>query len=113
MKTKLYNYNIYAGVLGLLHACFLVGGSVSVSPYVPRLVDSAGFLMVPLTLLAPSIFPFPSSSGFLKLCLMFDCGSVHLFPSVTGKSLSDHDYVRFLSRVSGASQQSCSCLSSL
>lgn len=37
-------------------------GSVSVSPYEPRLVDSVGFLVVFLTLLAPIIL-VPSSKG--------------------------------------------------
>jgi hypothetical protein len=52
MKTQLYSCYICAEVLGPSHACSLVGGSVSVGPYGPRLVDSVGFLMVSLAPLA-------------------------------------------------------------
>ena len=51
------NCNIYAENLGLAHACALVGGSVSMSLYEPRLVDSVSFFVVSLTLLAPTILP--------------------------------------------------------
>lgn len=40
--------------LGQSQAGFRVGSSVSVSPYGPNLVDSVGFLVVPLTRLAPT-----------------------------------------------------------
>jgi hypothetical protein len=62
-----------------------------VSPNEPRLVDFVGFLMVSLTLLAPS---FPSSAGFQ---LMFAYACLHLFQLVAGTSLSDDDYARLLS----------------
>ena len=63
MKTKLYNCDICVQGLGQSHAGSLVGGgSVSVSPYGPKLVDSVDFLMVFLIRLAPKILP-PS---FLK-----------------------------------------------
>ena len=59
MKTKLYICYICAENLGQSYACSLVGGSVSVRPYRPRLVASVGFLMVSMTLLAPMILPLP------------------------------------------------------
>lgn len=55
MKTKLQNCYISTESLGESHACSLVGGSVSVSLYELRLVDSVGFLMVSLTPLVPII----------------------------------------------------------
>jgi hypothetical protein len=64
-----------------------------VSPYDAWLVDSMGFLMMSLKLLAPTSST-PSFSGFLELYLMFDCGSLHLLPLVAEWSLSDDDYVR-------------------
>lgn len=71
---------IYVGVgLGLFYACFLVGGSISLVLYGPRLVDVVGFLVVSLNSLAPSILPLslpldsPSSSKCLivSLCICF------------------------------------------
>jgi hypothetical protein len=55
MKTKLHNYYTCEDLL--VHVCSLVGGSVSMSLYGPRLVDSVGFLVVSLTPLTPSILP--------------------------------------------------------
>lgn len=55
MRTKLYICYIRIGRLGLSYACSLVGGLVSVSLYVPRLVDSVGFLVVSLTSMALSV----------------------------------------------------------
>ena len=55
--------------LGQSYASFLVGDSLSVSPCEPRLADSVGFLVVSMSLLAPTI------------C---GCGSLHLFLSVAG-----------------------------
>ena len=54
---KLYNCNIQVQGLGQAHAGSLVGGSVSVSLYEPRLVDSVFFY----TVLDPSgsYNPFP------------------------------------------------------
>jgi hypothetical protein len=47
--------HMYIYGLGEYHAC----GSVSVSPYEPRLVDSVGgVLVVSLTPLAPTLLPF-------------------------------------------------------
>jgi hypothetical protein len=40
LKTRLHNCYVHAEGPGLSHACFLVGGSVSVRPYRPRLLDS-------------------------------------------------------------------------
>ena len=54
---NLYNYNIYVEGLGQSHAGSLVGGSVSMSHYGLRLVDSVGFLMMSLTHMAPTILP--------------------------------------------------------
>jgi hypothetical protein len=88
MRAKLYVCYIYVGGIGLSHACSLVGGSVSVSPYGPKLVVSVVFFFVcvvfGLTCLALSILPSQSSTRFLKFCLMFGCGSLHLFPSGAG-----------------------------
>ena len=49
MKTKLHIYYICVEGLGLSHACSLVHGSVSVSPYGSRLVEAVGFLVVSFT----------------------------------------------------------------
>ena len=52
--------------IGQSYTGSLVGGSASVSPYEPRLVDSVGLLVVSLTPLAPMILPphlFPSLAG--------------------------------------------------
>jgi hypothetical protein len=38
-----------------------------------------------------------SSKGFIILHIMFGWETLHLFPSVAGWSLSDDDYIRFLS----------------
>jgi hypothetical protein len=97
MKTKLHNCYICAEGLGQSHACSLVGGSDSVSPCGPGLVDSVGFLFLYLTSLAPANHSSPSSSGFPKLCLVFGCGSLHLFLTFPGRYLSDGDYSRLLS----------------
>ena len=57
MKTKLHIYYICAEGLDPSHACSLVGSSISMSHFVPRLVDPVGFLVVSLMPLAPLIFP--------------------------------------------------------
>ena len=57
-------------------SCCLVGFLVCVSPYGPRLVDSVGFLIVPLTPLAPS--SFLSSRRFPEFCLIFGDVSVSI-----------------------------------
>ena len=49
---KLYNCNIQVQGLGQAHAGSLVGGSVSVSLYEPRLVDSVFFYIISFTHLA-------------------------------------------------------------
>jgi hypothetical protein len=86
MKTKLHNCNICAEGLYQSHACSLVGSSVSVSPYGPKLVDSLCFLMVSLAPLAPTILHplILQHAAFLKLCLMFGYRFLYLFPSVAG-----------------------------
>jgi hypothetical protein len=66
MKTKVLICYICVGGLGPAHACFLVGGSVSVSSYGPRLVDSVGLLDVSLT---------PQSSSILSLTVPQDSPS--------------------------------------
>jgi hypothetical protein len=43
--------------IGPFHTSSFVGSSVSMKPYGPRLVDPIGFLVVPLTHLAPSTLP--------------------------------------------------------
>ena len=55
MKVELPICYTCVGGQGLSHACFSGGGSVSMSHYGSRLVDSGSFLMVSLTLLAFSI----------------------------------------------------------
>jgi hypothetical protein len=45
METRLHICYICVGGLGPFRACFLVYGSVSVSPYGPRVVNSEGFLV--------------------------------------------------------------------
>jgi hypothetical protein len=58
MKTKLHR----AWVRPML--CSLVGGSVSVSPYGSRLVDSVGFLVISLTYLTSTILSPPLLKDF-------------------------------------------------
>jgi hypothetical protein len=84
IKTTLHICYIYAEYLGQSHACCLVGGSDSVSPYEHRLVGSFN----------PS---FPSYTGLPKLHFMLGWRSLHLFPSVAGWCLSDEGYARLLS----------------
>lgn len=74
-KTKLYNCHIYVEGLNQTYLCFLVIGSVSVSPYELRLVDFTGFLVMSMTPLVPTILPpslqqhSPSSSNiWLWVC---------------------------------------------
>ena len=76
MNTKMHICYICVGGLGLSHVCSLVGDSISVRPYGPRLVDSVGFLIVPLTPLAPS--SFLSSRRFPEFCLIFGDVSVSI-----------------------------------
>jgi hypothetical protein len=57
MKTKPHNCFICAKNLGLSLACALVGSSVSMSSYGPRLVNVVLFLVVSVTSLDPSIIP--------------------------------------------------------
>ena len=45
MKTELHNCYIFTDGQGLSHACSLVGGSVSLSPYEPWLVGSVGCVL--------------------------------------------------------------------
>jgi hypothetical protein len=76
-------------------ACSLVGGSVSVSPEGPRLVDSVGFHVVSsIPWLSPSS---QVSTRFPKFYLMPDCGFLHLFPSAAGWSLAEDGFARLLS----------------
>ena len=62
--------------LGQTHAGFLIVSAVFVSPYETWLVDLVVFLVVSLTLLAPTILPL--FCGVPGLYLMFGCGSLHL-----------------------------------
>ena len=56
MKTQLHIGNICVVGLGPVHACSLVGGSVSVKPHSPRLAGPVGLLVLSLTpTQAPSI----------------------------------------------------------
>jgi len=55
--SQLHNCYICTEDLDPSHACSLVGGLVSVSPYGPRLVDSVGFLAMSLIPLALSNLP--------------------------------------------------------
>ena len=66
MTIKLHNCYIYAEGLGQSHAGSLIDSSVSVSSYEPRLLDSVGFLVMPLTSLA-------LSSPLLQYFLSFAC----------------------------------------
>ena len=55
-ETKLHIGYINVGGLGLAHVCSLFSGSVSLSPYGPRLVGSVSLIVVFLAPLAPFIF---------------------------------------------------------
>jgi hypothetical protein len=70
------------GGLGLADTCYLVGGSVSVSPHGPRLVDSIGLLVVSMTPSADLILPLfhKTPRGQPNV----GCRSLHLFPSAAG-----------------------------
>jgi hypothetical protein len=80
MKTMLHLCYIYAGGLDPVHACFLVGGSVSGGSHGFRFTDSVG---VPAWSLSsgPSILALPPDSSLRLplLHLMFACGFLHLF----------------------------------
>lgn len=71
MKTQLHNCYIYAEDLDPSCACSLVGISLSVSGYGPRLVNSVGFVAVSLALLAPLTLPpcLPQDSPSFIQCL--------------------------------------------
>ena len=62
MKTKLYIWNIFLWVLGPSHECSLVGSSVFVNPFAPRLVDSCVVLDPSVAL---SILPLLLPQDFL------------------------------------------------
>ena len=64
METKLLNCNICTKGIGRSHAA---GGSISVSPNGPTLVDSVGFLDA-----SDSFCPSLSSAGFPKFCLILE-----------------------------------------
>jgi hypothetical protein len=66
-KTKVHCCNIYAESLRQSHAGFLVVHSVSMIPYEPRLVDSAGFLVVSLMPLAEVSPPHPTPALFCRI----------------------------------------------
>lgn len=83
MKTKWHIYKCVGG-LDPAPARFLVGGSVFVSYYGPRLVDSVCLLLVSLDPFG-SLNPYaPLSQRFLQLPLMFSYGSVLLSTSAVG-----------------------------
>ena len=79
MKTKLNICYKCVGSLGSAPECFLVGGSVSVSPHGPRLVDSRS----PCGDLATSGIAQFYTTRLSELHLMFGCGQSEntLFPS--------------------------------
>lgn len=79
MTIKIHICYKCVGGLGLAPAYSLVGGSASVSPHGPRLMDPVGPL--PSGSLNPISY---SSTKLPKLCLMFDCGSLHLCPLAAG-----------------------------
>ena len=64
METKLHNSSISAGGLGKSHESSLVGGTAFISHYGSRLVDSVGFLVVPLTSLASPSFLLLTTMAF-------------------------------------------------
>ena len=83
MKTKLYISYICVEGLGPSPEA-LIGGSVSVSPQGPPLVDFVGLLVISLDL-SCSLNSIPNYSTRLsKLNLVFICGSLHLFSSAAG-----------------------------
>jgi hypothetical protein len=81
MKIKLYLSYIWVGGLGLSHTCSLVGGSVSMSPYGLRLVDSIWFSYIVLDPSGSFNPPVPPSQDFLT----FSYVSL-MFPQLLGKA---------------------------
>ena len=64
MKTKLHICSLWGGCLCVPHLCSFMGGSISVSPHGPSLVDSLGFL-VPEPSITLSSFVFNVLPQFL------------------------------------------------
>ena len=83
MKTKLHICRICAEGLGLSHVCFLVGGSMSLGPYGPRIVKFIVF-HGDLDHSGSFVLCFTSSTGFPQFCLRFGYGCLYLFSSVAG-----------------------------
>ena len=71
MKTKLHICYKCIGGLGPAPACSLVGGSVSLSSHVFRLVDTIGLLVVSLTPPAPSLLSPTLPDVWLWVCICF------------------------------------------
>lgn len=65
METMLHICYKCIGDLGTVHSSSLVGGSVSVSHYMPRLIYSIGLLVVSLTL--PITLPQDTESSDRRL----------------------------------------------
>lgn len=85
MKTKEDICYICTGGLGPPHVCCLVGGSISVSPHRPRLVDCRSSCGIPVP--SGSLNPSPhSSTRFSELCLMFDVGFCICFHQLLSKA---------------------------
>jgi hypothetical protein len=80
MENKWHTFYTY----GRAPACYLVGGSVSVNPIVPMLVDSVGFLVVSLTFQLIQLYSTHFHKTPHALCLMFGYGCLHLFSSAAG-----------------------------
>ena len=85
MKTELHNCYICAEGQSCISS--VVGGSVSVSPYGPMLLDSVGLLVVSLTFLAPTILPLNHLHDSHKLSLIELCVSASVSISCWVKPL--------------------------
>jgi len=92
VKTKLQICYTCAECLDLSRACYLVGGSVSVTLSWSQVSRFHGF-SCGVSDLAGSFNL--SSTTFPEFYLMFGCGSLHLFSSAAGQS-PDDCYASFL-----------------
>jgi hypothetical protein len=76
-------------VLGLVHSCSVVAGSVSGRPHRYRVVYTGGIFFCGVSIFFKFLSSPNSSKRFPEIHLMFGCGPLHVFPLVVGWSLSE------------------------